>query len=144
MDSITATTTHKLSVPLRAWPTSKPGQDSLPFLIGRINEQKRSFRNVSEQSLEEEVQALEGGESQADKGEPLLKRVKEEPADSKTRKEEMLTARLEVLQQVSYVAFHTQIIEIKNADTQKAGPDRELVWLGFRFPGSLQAYSQTS
>ncbi|MCJ1243313.1 RNA polymerase II mediator complex subunit [Trapelia coarctata] len=101
MDSITATTIHELSVPLRAWPTSKPGQDSLPFLIAHINEQKRSFRNVSEQSLEEEVQALEAGESQADNDEPLLKRLKEEPTDSKTRKEEMLAARLEILQQVS-------------------------------------------
>ena len=144
MDSITATTTHELSVPLRAWPASKPRHDSLPFLIARINEQKRSFRNVSEQSLEEEIQALEAGESQKENSEPLPKRAKAETTDSKTRKEEMLTARLEILQQASYVAFCSQVTEVVHADLKKAGADGELLWLGFCVPGALQAYSQTS
>ena len=141
MDSLTATTTQELSVPLRAWPTSKPGQDSLLFLITRINEQKKSFRDVSEHGLVEEIQALEAGEGETHEEETS---VKEEHSDSKTRKEEMLTARVEIITQVGYGAFYTEFIEFIDADLKKAGSNGELIWLGFRFVAALQVYSQTS
>lgn len=137
MDSITATSTQGLSVPLRAWPSSKPGQDSLPFLIARINRQKRSFRDMSEQSLEGEIQALRGGESPSKNDEPVLK---EEPTNSKTKREEMQVARQGIIDEVMYGVF-SSLIEVIDANRTQVGPEGDLVWLRLRFPGALQAYT---
>lgn len=104
MDSTTATATRELLVPLRAWPSSKPGQDGLPFLIARINGQKRSFRDMSEQSLEEEIQAQGKGESQSNNDEPPRK---EEPTNSKTKKEEMQAARQGIIDEVTCGVCYT-------------------------------------
>ncbi|KAL8804745.1 MAG: hypothetical protein Q9200_005701 [Gallowayella weberi] len=47
------------SISLRAWPSENKITQSLPYLIARINEQRGSFRNVTEASLQEEIRATE-------------------------------------------------------------------------------------
>ena len=46
---------------LQAWPAVDKDKESLQYLISRINEQKGSFRNVTEASLKEELQNTEAG-----------------------------------------------------------------------------------
>ena len=44
-----------ITVSLQAPTVPNPEKHSLQYLISRINEQKGSFRNVTEESLEEEI-----------------------------------------------------------------------------------------
>ncbi|MCJ1313858.1 RNA polymerase II mediator complex subunit [Agyrium rufum] len=46
---------NPLSISLRAWPPSDPSKDSLQYLIARITDQKGSFRDVTEEALEEDI-----------------------------------------------------------------------------------------
>lgn len=88
-----------LSLSLRAWPTKDPSLDTLPNLIPRINEQRGAFRNVTEQGLGQEIQALEAGEVHAES----LKNDAQLPAvqDAKGKREEILATREEILKQVA-------------------------------------------
>lgn len=87
-----------LSLSLRSWP-SPDTKDSLPLLISRINEQRGSFRYVTEESLIEEVRAAEAGEGiidEASAGETV-----EAGQDAKSQREQLAAARLEILKQVA-------------------------------------------
>lgn len=53
--------TETLSLSLQAFPPPDKEKESLKYLIQRINEQRGSFRNVTERSLEEEIRQLEAG-----------------------------------------------------------------------------------
>ncbi len=88
-----------LSLSLRAWPTKDPSLDALPNLIPRINEQRGAFRNVTEEGLEQEIQALEAGEVHAES----LENDAQLPAvqDAKGKREEILATREEILKQVA-------------------------------------------
>ncbi|MCJ1431114.1 RNA polymerase II mediator complex subunit [Xylographa pallens] len=86
-----------LSVSLRAWPTVKTEDQSLSFLIARINGQKGSFRNVTEQSLEQDVRSFEAGEVHDSDNERFLE---EKPEVTKSRKDEVLAGRNEILKQI--------------------------------------------
>lgn len=83
---------------LRASPKLDPDKSSLPFLISRINEQRVSFRNVTEDSLQEEIRGLEAGQAEAveDSGDD------EEAHDDRPRREQLALARGEMLRQVTY------------------------------------------
>lgn len=49
-------TTNASALTLRAWPhTEESAQHSLSTLIRRINAQEGSFRNITEESLEEKI-----------------------------------------------------------------------------------------
>ena len=52
----------QLAISLRAWPSDDKTNESLPYLIARINDQRGSFRNITEASLEEEIRRAERGE----------------------------------------------------------------------------------
>ncbi|KAL8883049.1 MAG: hypothetical protein Q9192_007472 [Flavoplaca navasiana] len=52
----------QLAISLRAWPSDDKTTESLPYLIARINDQRGSFRNITEASLEEEIRLAERGE----------------------------------------------------------------------------------
>ncbi|KAL8746531.1 MAG: hypothetical protein Q9184_007733 [Pyrenodesmia sp. 2 TL-2023] len=82
-----------LSLSLRPWPSSDKTKESLPYLIARINEQKGSFRNVTEASLEEEIRAAEAGGAQPTDDE-------EEGQNSKAKEDELLKAREQIIQEV--------------------------------------------
>ena len=89
---------ESLSLSLQAFPTVNKGKKSLGYLIERINEQKGSFRNVTEESLEEEIQILYNGEAETSKDEVL--ETVEDVEDLKSMRETITTAREEILKQV--------------------------------------------
>ena len=95
---------------LQAWPTVNKEKESLKYLISRINDQKGSFRNVTEESLEQELREASGGITtlQADKdgADPM------EDEDPKARREEVYKVREEILKQVASV-FNTSPILIR-------------------------------
>lgn len=99
MDSSTSTMTDPLSISLRAWPAPDKTVESLPYLIARINEQKGSFRNVTEASLEEEILAAEVGESQ-ESDDTEQKDAVVEGHHTKAKGDELATAREEIIKQV--------------------------------------------
>lgn len=98
MESTSSTMTDPLMLSLRASPKSDPDRSSLPFLISRINEQRGSFRNVTEDSLQGEIRGLEAGQAEAveDSGDD------EESHDDRPRREQLALAREEMLRQVTY------------------------------------------
>jgi len=93
------TMAEALSLSLRAWPTEDPNSESLPRLIPRINEQRSAFRNVTELGLEEEIRVLEASEVQAEDREVEATGAAAE--DSKSKKEEIVAAREDLLKQVA-------------------------------------------
>ncbi|KAI4131253.1 MAG: hypothetical protein LQ338_001347 [Usnochroma carphineum] len=97
--SATSTTVDPLSLSLRAWPPPDSTAESLPYLIARINEQKGSFRNVTEASLEEEVRAAEAGELQENVDTETKDNV-EDGRDVKAKGDELAKAREEIIKQV--------------------------------------------
>lgn len=91
------------SISLRAWPAQDASKESLPSLISRINEQRGTFRNISESTLEEEAQVVDTGETSLKDPTIVLSDV--DPQDVKTRREEVSAAREEILKQVAWVDF---------------------------------------
>ena len=87
----------QLSLCLQAFPTVDKEKESLKYLISRINQQKGSFRNVSEQSLEEEIQAQEAGQINED--DQAIEPV-QEVEDVKTKQEEVTKAREDMIKQI--------------------------------------------
>ena len=94
---------ESLSLSLQAFPTVDKGKKSLEYLIKRINEQKGSFRNVTEASLEEEIQALGNGEADASE-EDAFESV-DDVEDLKSKREAITTAREEILKQVLLATY---------------------------------------
>ena len=88
----------QLSLCLQAFPALDQDKESLKYLISRINQQKGSFRNVTEQSLEEEIQALEAGRADVDDQEVV--ETVEEVEHVKTRQEEVTKAREDLIKQI--------------------------------------------
>lgn len=93
--------TDNLLLSLQASPKPDPSKDSLSFLIARINEQRGSFRNVTEDILEQEIRDGEAAES--DDGEETAPQSE----DSKSRREELAAAREEMLRQVGQAHAET-------------------------------------
>lgn len=89
---------NQLSISLQAFPTVDKEKESIKYLIARINQQKGSFRNVTEQSLEEEIQAEEAGKTET-KDQDVLETV-EEVEDVKTKQEEVTKAREDIIKQI--------------------------------------------
>ena len=92
-----------LSLSLQALPSVNKGKKSLEYLIERINEQKGSFRNVTEESLEEEIQSLHNGEAETSEDEVF--ETVEDVEDLKSRREAITTAREEILKQVLLATY---------------------------------------
>lgn len=87
-----------LSLSLQAFPPVDKEKESLEYLIRRVNNQGGSFRNITEQSLEEEIRELDtGGENEEQ--EDVVATV-EAGEDAKTKKEEVSKAREEILKHV--------------------------------------------
>lgn len=86
-------------ISLRAWPPADVSKDLLPSLISRINQQRGSFRNITEDSLEEEIRnAQDGDPSSTDQSNTPLE---DDTRDLKSRAEEVATAREEILKHVA-------------------------------------------
>lgn len=89
---------ESLSLSLQAFPSVDKDKQSLQYLISRINQQEGPFRNVTEEHLEEEIQVLSTGE--AEDGQDDALETVEEPQDLKSKKEDISTAREEILKQI--------------------------------------------
>ena len=92
-----------LPLSLQPFPRTNGEKQSLQYLISRINDQRGSFRNVTEQSLEEEIRGLEKNEvleSQDDVTESV-----EDVESAKTHKEELSSKRDEILSQIAWVVY---------------------------------------
>ena len=91
------------TISLQATSNILEDQKSLSYLIARINEQKGSFRNVTEESLQVEVE--QGPEDEAieidDDDEEEVE--VEEVEDEKSKRERLAKARAEMLKHVSLV-----------------------------------------
>jgi hypothetical protein len=87
-----------LSLSLQAFPSIDKEKQSLQYLISRVNQQKGPFRSVTEESLEEEIQALNSSETEAGQDDTLETVEGAEEAESK--KENIFTAREEILKQI--------------------------------------------
>lgn len=90
----------KLSLSLQAFPTVDKEKDSLKYLISRINQQRGSFRNVSEQGLEEEIEAQKSGTTNADDPDEHDVDIVEEAEEVKTKQEELAQAREDMMRQI--------------------------------------------
>ena len=83
---------------MQAFPTVNKDEESLQYLIERINKQRGSFRNVTEKSLEEEIQETKHQEDE--KSPQDVFEIVEDVEDVKSKKEAITTAREEILKQV--------------------------------------------
>ena len=92
---------NQLSLSLQAFPTVDKDKDSLNYLISRINQQKGSFRNISEQSLQEEIEAQDAGRPDTDNQDPVD--TVEEVEHVKTKQEEVAKAREDIIKQIGRV-----------------------------------------
>ena len=96
MSNSTSIMTDIFPLSLRASPKLDPDKQSLPYLISRINDQRGSFRNITEESLEEEIRA--GDNEQL---ESLGEAAGEDDVhDVKSRQEELAEARQQMITQV--------------------------------------------
>lgn len=102
---------ESLSLSLQALPTVNKDKKSLEYLIERINEQKGSFRNVTEESLEEENQILHNGEAETSENDVL--EAVEDVEDLKSKREAITTAREEILKQVLLAICQSRRRDIK-------------------------------
>jgi mediator of RNA polymerase II transcription subunit 17 len=84
-------------ISLRAWPSKDEKTVPLPSLISRINNERGSFREITEEDLTEELKKDEAGlgSSKGD-DESEVEDVEEEPDRSK----ELMKARGEILGQL--------------------------------------------
>lgn len=87
-----------LSLSLQAFPSIDKEKQSLQDLISRINQQKGPFRSVTEESLEEEIQALNSSETEAGQDDTL--ETVEGAEEAEFKKEDIVTAREEILKQI--------------------------------------------
>lgn len=98
-------------ISLRAWPAQDTNNDTLPSLIARINEQRGSFRNISESNLEEEAQVVHTREISLEDQTNALSGV--DSQDVKARREEVSAAREEILKQVAWVYVQHYVCAMK-------------------------------
>lgn len=84
-------------ISLRAWPSKDDKAVPLSSLISRINSERGSFREITEEDLTEELRKDEAGlDSSKDDNESEVEDVEEEPDRSK----ELMKARGEILGQL--------------------------------------------
>jgi mediator of RNA polymerase II transcription subunit 17 len=84
---------------LRAWPPKDDTTTALASLIKRINAERGTFRNVTEESLKEEIKQSEAGaDNKGDDGSEEDEVEEEEP----DRLKELTSAREELLGQLEY------------------------------------------
>ncbi len=83
-----------LALSLQASPQADKDKESLQYLIRRVNEQRGSFRNVTEKSLEEEIRELDAGG--ANSSQDVAVETTAVGQDAETKKEEVAEAREDI------------------------------------------------
>ena len=100
IDSLSfVTMTDQLSLSLRPWSSPNIHQENLHFLISRIKQQRGSFRQLTEQSLQEEVELNEPEDAEVAKSDDSVPRGRID--DGKSRKEKLSAARDEIYKQIA-------------------------------------------
>jgi mediator of RNA polymerase II transcription subunit 17 len=90
-------------ISLRAWPPQSNNATALSTLISRINAERGSFRNITEESLREEIRKEEAGLSAATGGDGSEDEEAED--EEPDRMKEVMTAREQMLGQLEYVSI---------------------------------------
>lgn len=85
-------------ISLRAWPSKDDKATALASLITRINAERGNFRNVTEDTLEEEIRQTEAGK---DSGDETSEGDDDELEPDRLK--ELATAREEIIVQLEYV-----------------------------------------
>ena len=85
---------ESFSLPLRPHIQKQPKPDTLPIRIAQINAQRGSFRNVTEQSLQSEIDALRS----PDGGATETSDLKAGEAEGSDRQEQLFKSRGEILE----------------------------------------------
>ena len=88
-----------LSLSLQAFPAPDKDKESLQYLIQRVNAQRGSFRNITEQSLEDEIRESEAGGASNDHEHATDSQA--DPGHDKIEKEEVAKAREEIMKQTA-------------------------------------------
>ena len=114
---------NQLSLSLQAFPPPDKEKDSLQYLIKRVNAQRGSFRNVTEQSLEDEIRALEAGGD--DRDQESATGIIADADNTKTKKEEVAQAKDEILKQTAYAIVHMTILLPEAHEDVQTSPDRK-------------------
>ena len=91
----------QLSLSLQAFPIVDKEKESLKYLISRINQQKGSFRHVTEQSLLEEIEAQAAGQIDIDS--QGLDGTVEEVEDVQIKQGEVFKAREDMIKRIGYL-----------------------------------------
>ena len=128
-----------ITVSLQAPVAPNPEKNSLQYLISRINEQKGSFRNVAEESLEEEIHNGEAGEVALEDDDHMD--TGEVVEDAKTKRERLTKAREEMLKSIGQVNLcycpHGGMLTISSRATHESSMalDFTSLLLSLRTPG---------
>ncbi|KAM3066547.1 RNA polymerase II mediator complex subunit [Clarireedia jacksonii] len=94
---------NALPISLRPAPKSTNSAIPLPLLISRINAERGSFRNLSEDSLRQEIAEAEaGGNKEVEEESSSDDEDEEEEKEEPDRMKELLTARDEILGQIEH------------------------------------------
>lgn len=78
-------------------------KESLKYIIACINDQKGSFRNVTEECLEQELREANTGQTETQEEREENGADAKDLEDPKSRKEEVYQVREEILKQVTFV-----------------------------------------
>ncbi|PQE28471.1 hypothetical protein CJF30_00008188 [Rutstroemia sp. NJR-2017a BBW] len=91
-------------LPISLRPAPKPTNNAipLPLLISRINAERGSFRNLSEDSLRQEIAEAEAGGNKEEDESSSDGEDEEEEKEEPDRMKELLTAREEILGQIEH------------------------------------------
>lgn len=91
-----SSTSGSLLIPLRAPAAKKRQTDALKFQIEQVNAQRGSFRNITEQSLEQEVQL----HKDSDEGDAEGEEDDSDDEERETRLQKVWRTREEMIRQV--------------------------------------------
>lgn len=92
--------TGHIPVSLQAFLTVDKDKDSIQYLISRVNQQRGSFRHLTEQSLLEEIKAQDAG-NEGDIEQDTADKVEDGAEDLKSKREEISAAREQILKQIA-------------------------------------------
>lgn len=89
----------RTTLSLQALQPDDANRNSLQYIIERIKDQKGTFLDVTEESLEDEIKQSVEDETVEDE-DMNMEEVEEEVEDDKSRRERILKARAEMLKQI--------------------------------------------
>ena len=97
----------QLFLPLQILPAKDANAESLPYLISRINAQRGSFRNITEESLQEEIAALENGQAQPELEDAAISEPDDGLPDNSPLTKDLQHTRGEILKFIAYAQIPT-------------------------------------